>query len=83
MIDLARKKRTKKKPNNTYSRTYVLPSAPHLFTSKFEMELGGSSGLLLLGNWYCETEKEFTLRFTQADRAISTSKLNPSQGLHI
>ena len=55
MIDLARKNKNKKKPNNTYSRTYVLPSASHRFTSKFEMELGGSSGLLLSGNRVCET----------------------------
>ena len=49
------KKRTKKKPDDTYSRTYALPSASHRFTSKFEMELGGTSGLLLSGNCVCET----------------------------
>ena len=48
-------KKNKKKPDNTYSRTFVLPSASHRFTSKFEMELGGASGLLLSGNCVCET----------------------------
>ena len=49
------RKKNKKKPDNTYSRAYALPSAPHRFTSKFEMELGGTSGLLLSGNCVCET----------------------------
>ena len=77
-------KKNKKKPDNTYSRAYALPSAPHRFTAKFEMELGGTSGLLLSGNRDLRNLiKEFTLRFIQADRAISTSKLNPLQDLHI
>ena len=75
--------KNKKKPDDTYSRTYALPSASHRFTSKFEMELGGTSGLLSSGNCVCETYKEFTLRLIQADRAISTSKLNPLRNLHI
>ena len=32
---------------------------------------------------FAKLNKEFTLRFIQADRAISTSKLNPLQDLHI
>ena len=31
-------KKNKKKPDNTYSRTYALPLALHRFTSKFEMD---------------------------------------------
>ena len=51
-------KKNKKKPDNTYSRAYALPSAPHRFTAKFDMELGGTSGLLLSGNCVCETIKK-------------------------
>ena len=55
VIENVIRKKNKKKPDNTYSRTCALPSASHRFTSKFEMELGGSSGLLLSGNRVCET----------------------------